>query len=198
MQYQEKSAENFLNGDTKNIGDTGISGTKQPSVDIDFDFNECNDHDGHYSHSNRLPTRGESWPRAILSYAIKGILFGSAGAVLIEIFIPGWIPITRLGMLTMLLIDALIGIVTLVLQRSDLPLFVIIPTHLICTLLICIGWIYINGWQWHVFHEELTLFVVGFIVVYVVIWAGILFYFNFIASNINRRLSDRKHMRRKN
>lgn len=146
----------------------------------------------------QAPAKRKTLVYDVINYGIRGVLFGSCAAILIEILIPGWVPITRFGMGTMLLINAIIGVITLAFQRSDLPLFVIIPAHLVCTLVICIAWICINGWQWHVFHEELALFIIGFILVYVVIWAGILAYYGFITSNINERLDVRARRNRKN
>lgn len=125
----------------------------------------------------------------LVEYAIKGMVFGAFVFVLIELCFPGWVPITRWSMLTMLIADMLLGELTLGFFRSDLPWTIIILAHCALTFIISICWVLINGWKTHIFHQELPLFIVMFVVVYACIWLALLLYSKAMTASMNKRIN---------
>ncbi|WEV72235.1 hypothetical protein [Bifidobacterium sp. ESL0790] len=125
----------------------------------------------------------------IVEYAVKGMVFGSFAFALAELIVPNWLPITHWSMATMLIVDILLGEITLGFFRSDLPWIVIVPAHCVLTLIISIGWIFVNNWQAQVFHKDLWLFIAIYVAGYVCVWLGLLLYSMCITATMNKKLN---------
>ncbi|WEV67112.1 hypothetical protein OZX72_07685 [Bifidobacterium sp. ESL0769] len=137
------------------------------------------------------PSRNESKFAMILNYAIKGPMIGSLTVAVIELFLPGWMPIGRMSMGTMLIIDVILGELTLALFWSDLPWSIIIPLQGFSTLALSVLWVYITGGKSHLFSDEMLVFVVLFIVLYICAWLVILLYSRAITEGMNQHLNAR-------
>ncbi|MDF7663369.1 DUF3021 domain-containing protein [Bifidobacterium sp. ESL0763] len=133
-------------------------------------------------------TSKDSLGHAALQYAIKGVLYGSLVFALLELCLPHWIPITRWSMATMFVAEALLGEVTMVTLRSDLPWLALIPVHCVLTFAVSVGWIFVNGWQSFIFHEGLALYIAVFVVIYACVWLITVLYSRLVTDQINRNL----------
>ncbi|WEV46427.1 hypothetical protein OZX62_08300 [Bifidobacterium sp. ESL0690] len=137
------------------------------------------------------PSHNESKFAMILNYAIKGPMIGALTVVVIELFLPGWMPIGRMSMGTMLIIDVFLGELTLALFWSDLSWSIIIPLQGFSTLALSVLWVYINGGKSHLFSDEMLVFVVLFVVLYICAWLVILLYSRAITEGMNEHLNAR-------
>ncbi|WEV63755.1 DUF3021 family protein [Bifidobacterium sp. ESL0732] len=136
------------------------------------------------------PTQRDSKLAMILNYAIKGPMIGSLTVAIIELFLPGWMPIGRMSMGTMLILDVILGELTLALFCTDLPWSVIIPLHGVSTLALSVLWVYINGGKEHLFSNEMLVFVVLFIVLYICAWLVISAYSRSVTEGMNEKLNS--------
>ncbi|MDF7664517.1 hypothetical protein [Bifidobacterium sp. ESL0745] len=134
------------------------------------------------------PSDNDSLLRMILEYAVKGPMLGALTLAVVELFIPGWIPIGRTSMAAMLIIDVILGELALALFCTDLPWMIIIPLHGISTLLLTALWVFISGGKKCLISKEMLVFVILFIVLYICAWLVISAYSRSLTEGMNKRL----------
>ncbi|WEV65699.1 MULTISPECIES: DUF3021 domain-containing protein [unclassified Bifidobacterium] len=130
----------------------------------------------------------------ILYHLFAAIAVGTVMLVVFELIVPNWIPINRMSIITLLGPEIVVGLLDYLLFHVEVSLSIAIPVHCVCTFAAFSAWVFVNGWT-IVFREQLVYFILSFVVIYALVWLGLIVYYKFVAWEINRSVAERFNRR---
>ncbi|MCH4209724.1 DUF3021 domain-containing protein [Bifidobacterium sp.] len=127
--------------------------------------------------------------RVTIINAMIGIGIGSFFFLVVEILAQPTIPITPLGVVSLFVMSALIGELTLLFDLQ-LPYWTILLMHCPLTFALVIGWILANRW-FIVLSRHFAGFAALFIGIYLLVWVGAVLHGWLLTERLNRTLRQR-------
>ncbi len=125
----------------------------------------------------------------VIRYALQGMGYGGVAYLLLMASHLEPMASTTKSILSILLMSAAIGIVSLIFESDWLSFSVALGLHLCGTLVLVIAMLFYNGWQF-VLMTRGTFWIVFFLV-YVGIWAAVSLDQHLRVTKINRAITER-------
>ncbi|MCI1254968.1 DUF3021 domain-containing protein [Bifidobacterium tibiigranuli] len=142
------------------------------------------------SSSSREPSRVASVLRELIINAMIGIGVGSFVFLFDEILDQRPIPITPLSVVSLFVMSALIGELTL-LFKLQIPYWAILLIHCPLTFALVVGWLLTNRWYVMLSPQRFPGFAASFVGIYILIWLGVVLHGWLLTERMNRTLRHR-------
>ena len=144
----------------------------------------------HMSSPSRKPSRVASLLRELIINAMIGVGVGSFVFLVAEILDQPPIPITPLSVVSLFVMSALIGELTL-LFKLQIPYWAILLIHCPLTFALVVGWLLTNCWYVMLSPQRFPGFAASFVGIYILIWLGVMLHGWLLTERMNRTLRHR-------
>jgi hypothetical protein len=144
----------------------------------------------HMSSPSRKPSRMASTLRELIINAMIGVGVGSFVFLVAEILDQPPIPITPLSVVSLFVMSALIGELTL-LFKLQIPYWAILLIHCPLTFALVVGWLLTNRWYVMLSPQRFPGFAASFVGIYILIWLGVMLHGWLLTERMNRTLRHR-------
>lgn len=129
--------------------------------------------------------------KELINDALYGIMIGSTIYLMTIMVGIRAIQPTPINLVGLFMMCAIIGITTELTNIEWWPYTLVIIFHFVVTAVVVGGFNFLFNWQW-LNDENLVFSLVDFVVIYFIVWAGVIGYGWFTAQRINERLRARK------
>jgi hypothetical protein len=128
--------------------------------------------------------------KSIIRFGAIGLAFGSVAFLMIQVISPGWIPVTRMSVLTLFVMSIIDGEASGLFKTDRLPWWLAYLLHFCIVFSLASLWVVVNGWT--ILVEQFPLFVTIFVVIYVLIWLIVVVHGLYLAKKLNDSISKRR------
>ncbi|MCH3975612.1 MAG: DUF3021 domain-containing protein [Bifidobacterium tibiigranuli] len=142
------------------------------------------------SSSSREPSHVASVLRELIINAMIGVGVGSFVFLFDEILDQRPIPTTPLSVVSLFVMSALIGELTL-LFKLQIPYWAILLIHCPLTFALVVGWLLTNRWYVMLSPQRFPGFAASFVGIYILIWLGVMLHGWLLTERMNRTLRHR-------
>ena len=142
------------------------------------------------SSSSREPSHVASVLRELIINAMIGVGVGSFVFLFDEILDQRPIPTTPLSVVSLFVMSALIGELTL-LFKLQIPYWAILLIHCPLTFALVVGWLLTNRWYVMLSPQRFPGFAASFVGIYILIWLGVVLHGWLLTERMNRTLRHR-------
>lgn len=130
--------------------------------------------------------------RKIIRYAVIGTLIGSLTYLVILLFMGTSTIVTQKSIISILIMSAGIGIVSMIFEYDQLNMILEMVIHFVVTLGLVVLMCGYNGWLPELSVQGLLSFL-GFVVIYVAIWGGLYLVQLADMKRVNHQIKVRKN-----